>query len=1555
MRTEPWRRLLASLFLVLVPPPDAWGFFATAPDSDFTFTLPAGRKECFFQPMPREASLEIEYQLHFMLDKCVISMDTNIWISHDCHDDEEYLLANVVALRKQLRKTERNLQNLGEELYREKFARILFFFSSSSNSHNSDISTYDGEFEMLTVEDLIVSSEFNNYSAHNNGNKVSCHDMDSPRKSRNKCYSLSFDKSMEEENELLREKLTVVREKNALLTSQNHDLMTVIETVNFELNQTRARVSFLESGLDTRSVSIPAWEERIASLEAEIQAKDNILKDTEDKLQQSQKMVMEKECVLQKLKEQYIQMKHDFIERIKQGKRTEQQRNEALYNAEELTRTFKKYKEKITDKLEKVQVEEQFLERNLTICVKEKEKLHAKCDSYRSELENLKEQVRQLVEENCIGKENLMCVEAKSSEMELLLKHSQQKIQMLESRLQDQESILKEKSALLNENVELKTLIAEQQDHLKSCNQEIENSKVELKTLENIISQLSQSSSKEVTHSTSNSSETYANCCESNRFLIEELRLKLKMKEAEVQKLQGKVMATKLDQEITERNDGQKLHGLETEPVKLAGNQTESKYLQLELISKQFENEKQKLIRRLDELHAKLEKSEEENSVLKDSMAQRTSQFQAIQEELLEKAAKSSMLEREIARKTSQLSTLEKQLEEKRVAYTTAAAKNTELEQELVEANSQLHNLERNINEETEHFSLMLEKTKIIHLEQHNEMETQIELLQSQLETKNQQFQEQENTLSILQQDIICKQRQIESLDQLLVESKEEMEQQKAKKDEALRTLQGQLAEETIKVKQLQTALDICKEDLALYLSDLEENKVLFEKQLKKKSEEVQRLQKEIKIKNDNLQSTTEQNLILQQTLQQQQQMLHQETIRNGELEDSQTKLQKQQKENLEEELRKTNEKLNLAYEETDMKRQKVTELSGTIRQIKVEMDQCKDELIDMEKELVHLRRDGHTKAMQLGHLEMTLEQKVSELNKKKQEVKELEDKLLTSETQQKEASQKIETLENDMQNATGELKTTLRQLQELRDMLLNAQMSLEEKYAAIQDLTEELSRRDPKKNVTQLDMSIREHREELEHKIIKLEGALEKKELQIKECNKQHSKDEVHEKEFNMLQQDQEISRLKKETERKQQRIADIEKKMKEQDKYIAEQYKEILDLGQQLRLEREQMKHTHEELLESRRQQVQAQRDVDRISVELEEVNHLCLEKEGRANRLAEQLGAAQARETQLEARMKAEIKKLCTEIQSLKQSYASEKLSSEAQQTKLKHSISKSHHVNGQLQQLKMDLDEAQGTVCNLQQQLQSRNEMIQAANEALLLKESEVTRLKTRIAGLGRREAIKQVSVPQNVSTRQWFDDPELDLAKHSQVPFSTHRNLHHSTSTSDLSFRNCGNLLDLKQILTLDSVVTPGKKPKDITHASPNDLNESSFDPLTHIVDGDVSCDSNDFQTLRMKIMKNQHASKKPYADGFVEVGNGVGEAKGALACLTLLPNCSKELSPSHQEVCDPSPCWEILDEAPSLLLSWLRHGTPKRSAGEKAVGCFLQGRLAETKLLDFKP
>ncbi|XP_042338796.1 LOW QUALITY PROTEIN: transmembrane emp24 domain-containing protein 5 [Plectropomus leopardus] len=53
-----------SVFVALVPERFVvLSAFSQSLDSDFTFTLPPGRKECFFQTMKKDASLEIEYQV----------------------------------------------------------------------------------------------------------------------------------------------------------------------------------------------------------------------------------------------------------------------------------------------------------------------------------------------------------------------------------------------------------------------------------------------------------------------------------------------------------------------------------------------------------------------------------------------------------------------------------------------------------------------------------------------------------------------------------------------------------------------------------------------------------------------------------------------------------------------------------------------------------------------------------------------------------------------------------------------------------------------------------------------------------------------------------------------------------------------------------------------------------------------------------------------------------------------------------------------------------------------------------------------------------------------------------------------------------------------------------------------------------------------------------------------------------------------------------------------------------------------------------------------------
>uniref|UniRef100_A0A8D0VU91 Coiled-coil domain containing 18 n=1 Tax=Sus scrofa TaxID=9823 RepID=A0A8D0VU91_PIG len=1184
-------------------------------------------------------------------------------------NEEESLLANVASLRHELKITEWNLQSLGEEL------------SSVSPSENSDYAFNRSKSERLILEDLSQPSQFGllNYLPYKKVCKMPNCGADFQKKPRDE-MPFSSSTPVDQEIKSLREKLNKLRQQNACLVSQNHSLMTKIESVHFELTQSRAKVSMLESA-QQQAANVPILEEQIINLEAEVSAQDKVLREAEDKLEQSQKMVIEKEQCLQKSQEECIRLKVDLLEQSKQGKRAERQRNEALYNAEELSKAFQHYKEKVAEKLEKVQAEEEILEKNLINCEKENKRLQEKCGLYKSELEILKEKLRQLKEENNNGKEKLRMMAVKNSEVMAQLTESRQGILKLESELEDKEEILREKFSLMNENRELKVRIATQNERLDLCQQEIESSRVELRSLEKIISQLplkremfgfKSSFYKHQTSSLSNKEDSYIGCCETNKMVISELRIKLAIKEAEIQKLQANLTANQLSHNLIACNDNQqsgKLNSVETEPVKLGGNQVgeyiidQSQYT----VNKQYERERQRLASGIEELRDKLMQIEAENSDLKVNMAHRTSQFQLIQEELLEKASNSSKLESEMTKKCSQLLTLEKQLEEKIVAYSSIAAKNAELEQELMEKNEKIRSLETNINTEHEKICLAFEKAKKIHLDQHKEMEKQIERLESQLEKKEQQFKEQEKTMSMLQQDIICKQHHLESLDRLLTESKGEMEKENMKKDEALKALQNQVSEETIKVRQLDSALEICKEELALHLNQLEGNKEKFEKQLKKKSEEIYCLQKELKIKNHSLQETAEQNVVLQHSLQQQQQMLQQETIRNGELEDLQTKLEKQvskleqelqkQRESSTEKLRKMEEKCEAATYEADLKRQKVIELTGTLKLSTV---------VESELPFVLLKQSC---------LNSLLKECKMENEDKKQELLEMDQAL---------------------KERNWELKQRAAQ-------------------------------------VTHLDMTIREHRGGMEQKIIKLEGTLEKSELELKESNKQieslneklqNTKEQLREKEFVTLQNEQEISQLKKETERAQQKMKEMENVMKEQEQYIATQYKEAIDLEQELRLTREQMQNSHAELVEAHRQQVQAQREIERLSSELEEVKQLSKEKEAHGNHLAEELGASQVREAHLEARMQAEIKKLSAEVESLKEAYHLEMISHQENHAKWKVSADSQktsvQQLNEQLEKAKLELEEAQDTVSNLHQQVQDRNEVIEATNEALLIK-------------------------------------------------------------------------------------------------------------------------------------------------------------------------------------------------------------------------------------------
>lgn len=66
LKDSQMRSFLLLIWLFMVDRSVVSGAFTQSLDSDFTFTLPAGQKECFFQTMKKDASLEIEYQVTYL-------------------------------------------------------------------------------------------------------------------------------------------------------------------------------------------------------------------------------------------------------------------------------------------------------------------------------------------------------------------------------------------------------------------------------------------------------------------------------------------------------------------------------------------------------------------------------------------------------------------------------------------------------------------------------------------------------------------------------------------------------------------------------------------------------------------------------------------------------------------------------------------------------------------------------------------------------------------------------------------------------------------------------------------------------------------------------------------------------------------------------------------------------------------------------------------------------------------------------------------------------------------------------------------------------------------------------------------------------------------------------------------------------------------------------------------------------------------------------------------------------------------------------------------------
>ncbi|CDQ75000.1 unnamed protein product [Oncorhynchus mykiss] len=411
-------------------------------------------------------------------------------------------------------------------------------------------------------------------------------------------------------------------------------------------------------------------------------------------------------------------------------------------------------------------------------------------------------------------------------------------------------------------------------------------------------------------------------------------------------------------------------------------------------------------------------------------------------------------------------------------------------------------------------------------------------------------------------------------------------------------------------------------------------------------------------------------------------------------------------------------------------------------------MNKVQGELSEREQQMLLLRRDSDTKALQLSKMEKMLAETRGKLDKKTESVQDLEEKVRFTRKDRRNSLHRTQLLESQMKTVKGELVDTLDHLQELRDRLRRSQANAEQRkvdmeklqagmrviHSQLEETCRELEQK--KQEIIDKDTEIKERQEELELKslqLCKLEAAVEShtQKMQQKlilqqgtlEISQREAKERTNQVEF----LSERLELIQKQLQGKE----DLEK--------------EALVQGQQLFLCREKLQRTsHNQEMHSR---------CESLAIQLEESVQLCREKENHARHMEEEQGRMEEQAAQTEARLQATVASLRLELDTLRwlqQNELSALQESQAEVLKASECVSATlrcsqDQLTSELQHYRLQLEEAQHNTTALLAELNTREQLLQRTSETLLIKESEMTRLRTKISSFERSKELHKIAV------------------------------------------------------------------------------------------------------------------------------------------------------------------------------------------------------------------
>ncbi|XP_027013980.2 coiled-coil domain-containing protein 18 [Tachysurus fulvidraco] len=1292
-----------------------------------------------------------------------------------CNSDRE-LIDDVLSLRNQLRRTEFNLQALGERL------------SQSENDSIDSVkigSGSEGFPGQITFDDLhkpgaVKASSYPGIVARSSTPKPAeqkkcarSHSSDSRPRS---------DRGMDDEVAHLRRKLSSVREENSSLVLENRQLINDLEAAQLEIASSKTKMRVLGSTIGAKTSSVSFLKEQILDLEAQLEAQAKALQEADLKRAASEQTALQCNRVVEKLREEVNAVKSELCEKTEQWKRTEQQRNQALRNAEKLTVAFRNYKEDVGEKLKKVMENEGKLKTSLIECDREREELEKRCTELDREKERTSHRQSRELKEARVQSEVLS---SERQELQAQVQKASEQLDRLQRELKQKETQLHELEGLRREREDLRLLTACQEQRLTQTHRDMEQARSELASLEKVLDML---------HLRENGDGALcANPCHLPSLPLSSVTGNLHHKPGEGYQ---KLLAALQSIEKEKKRQASAAHGLQE----------------------------------------RLSRAQEEISSLQTSITQRASHYQQLHNQLLDKATQATMMEKELKKKSSRLAVLEKQLQEKSAAYSQAAIKASQLEQEIMEKESSIHHYQSLLKKRQKEYQQALETSKVAETHRCRELEDRMEVLQLSLAQSQAEAAELKWTVSDLQ----SKKQEVEHQASLLQESVERLKQEKEMRekcsDEAARAFEQQAFEMASKMRLMECELLCCKEELSDGLEQVDKVKQQYEKQLELKNSELSVLKEAVRSRALACESSSEENLQLQRSIQRQQAMVQESSSRIAQLEESQSHLQSQVS-HLEQELerercsslnqlRRKQVEVEETKQEVQKKEKQAAELSASITQLSSEMNACREELTDMEKELLQLRRDSSTKATQLSQMEETLQETKGMLDKKSEMVLDLEEKLHRSEMDRRNSLQRAQLLEEQLHTVRGELTDTLGHLEELRDVLQRTQLTADQQQAAIHQLTAEL----------------RESKQELEernHEVLDMDTALKERQ------------GELQQRAELLGQLDTVVKEHKLEMERKVEHLQDVlkktERKLRERDKQVGflterlelmnsqvqgkeDLEKSVLELGQQLRVCREQLQKSAQDLQD-------AHTRCDALSSRLEDVTQQERQKVIDIQQLQEQLRVVETQRLQSEAQLQATVTQLQHDLEQQREENNGEV--SALQQTR-SQLLKVSEQISVSLRSSQEQLEEARADAAELHTRLQATQQLLQHANEALLIKESEIARLQAKISSLERASTLS--STLHHESSAFAPLSPPLKALLPSAPPSLDDPLARSSISSTSWQEASSDVSLELSESFkaSVKAALKPPSSPRGgwqgLSHTELSSSSDMTFNPLTYMLD-----------------------------------------------------------------------------------------------------------------------